>query len=340
MSMYELSTTQLKRVLEETAARLNLPPTSIEKDWWVSLVLEALYADALGQRLTFKGGTSLSKAFKLINRFSEDIDIVIDRKSLGFSGNHDPECAESRSSRKRLVEELKSECALCVREKITPVLRFQMEQLVGEGPWSVIPDEHDPDKQTLLISYPSLFPESPSKYIENHVKIELGARSGDEPTMIREIRSMSAEVFPHSPWAHASRVRALDPARTFLEKACLIHEENHRPADKPIKGKMSRHLYDLSCLYRAGIGREAFSNHDLLNRVLKNRKTYFFYSWMDYETIKPGSFLFVPQNQRMDFWHQDYDTFKSEMIYGDAPTFTELIEQITEIQTAANGAQN
>ncbi|MGB9687204.1 MAG: nucleotidyl transferase AbiEii/AbiGii toxin family protein [Rectinema subterraneum] len=327
----------LRTIIEETAARLGLPSTSVEKDWWVCLILEALYSDsALSQRLTFKGGTSLSKAFRLIHRFSEDIDIVIDRRSLGFAGERNPENAPSNSARKKLMLELKSTCAAFIHDQIMPFLRSRLEESRLLFQWSVVPDEHDHDKQTLLVNYESLFSSASKTYIEPRVRIELGARSGDEPTQIREIRSMISEVFHERSWAHGFEVTALDPVRTFLEKICLIHEENHRPPNNPIKARMSRHLYDACCLYDAGIGAKAFSDHDLLNRVVQHRKTYFFYSWMNYETMKPGSFMLVPSEDRIDFWRLDYDKLQSEMIYGEAPAFSELLKKLEHIQHSAN----
>jgi len=329
----------LKTIIDETAARQGLPATSVEKDWWVCLILEALYSDpVLSERLTFKGGTSLSKAYKLIHRFSEDIDIVIDRRSLGFTGNRNPENAPSKSARNRLMLALKSASSAFIHDQLMPSLRSHLETSKLVFQWSINIDEHDQEGQTILVSYESLFSSASytHAYIQPRVKIELGARSGDEPIQIRAIRSMACEAFPEQSWSHDFQVRTLDPVRTFLEKICLIHEENHRPLEKPIKDRMSRHLYDVCSLYNAGIGDKALSDRDLFNRVLKHRTTYFFYSWMNYETMKPGSFMLVPPVDRLDFWRLDYEKLRSEMIYGQASNFPELLITLNQIQNTLN----
>ncbi|MCX8013484.1 MAG: nucleotidyl transferase AbiEii/AbiGii toxin family protein, partial [Rectinema sp.] len=143
-----------KSLIEETAARLGLPPASVEKDWWVCVVLEALYADsALHSLLTFKGGTSLSKAYGLIRRFSEDIDIVVDRRYLGFTGSRDPEMVQSRSAQKRLVEELKTSCADFIRSQVIPSLHRYLEASASNFHHVITLDPHDQDGLTILVSY-------------------------------------------------------------------------------------------------------------------------------------------------------------------------------------------
>jgi len=326
-----------KSLIEETAARLGLPPASVEKDWWVCVVLEALYGDsALHSLLTFKGGTSLSKAFGLIRRFSEDIDIVVDRRYLGFTGSRDPEMAQSRSAQKRLVDALKKSCADFIEHRIIPSLHQYLETFVSNSRCVIALDPHDQDRQTVLVSYEALFSSIPSFYIAPQVKIEMGARSGDEPTYEKNIRSMVFEVFRDRRWAYDFSVRTLDPARTFLEKACLIHEENLRPLDKQIKSRMSRHLYDLHCLYNSEIGKKAVFDRALLSRVIVNRKTYFHYPWLDYDTMKPGRFVLIPRDERIDFWRSDYDTLQKEMIVGNAPSFSEILSALRMIQNEMN----
>jgi hypothetical protein len=333
----DLSRESQRRAFEEASARLGLPPVSIEKDYWVFLVLEALFSSpVLEPRLTFKGGTSLSKVWKLIDRFSEDIDIVVDRASLGFSDVRDPEFAKTTSSRKRLVAELKSACARCARDEIVPELAVALNTNVGNDTYALEFDKADEDGQTLLIRYRSVLSGIPDGYIQPSVKLELGARSGNEPTIEAHVTALVAEALPGVSWARVAKVRALDPTRTFLEKAFLVHEENYRPLEILIKGRMSRHLYDLSRLIRAGIGDRALLDHGLFERVLRNRKALFNYSWMDYSTMRCGTLCLVPPEDRIAVWRRDDSDLRHEMMYGDPPTFPMLETDIREFEARAN----
>ena len=193
----ELPEDSRRQVFEEASARLGPPPSSMEKDYWVFLALEALFSQpALRARLTFKGGTSLSKVWKIIDRFSEDIDIVIERSSLGFSGDRDPENAPTRSAQKRLVDELKAACAECVRNEIARVLTSHLHSAAGPAASDVVFDEADQDGQTLLVRYKSIVGPKLAAYVMPSVRIELGARSGNEPVSECDVKALIDEVLP------------------------------------------------------------------------------------------------------------------------------------------------
>ena len=325
----ELPEDSRRQVFEEASAQLGPPPPSMEKDYWVFLTLEALFSQpALRARLTFKGGTSLSKVWKIIDRFSEDIDIVIERSSLGFSGDRDPENAPTRSAQKRLVDELKAACAECARNEIAPVLTSHLRSAAGPAVSDVVFDEADQDGQTLLIRYKSIVAPKLAAYVMPSVRIELGARSGNEPVSECDVKALIDEVLPGRAWAKTARVRALDPRRTFLEKAFLIHEEIHRPKGKSRKARLSRHLYDLSRLIQAGVGARALKDKELFDRVLKNRRTLFGYTWMDYSAVSVGSLSLCPPEDQVEPWRSDYDDFRREMIYGTPPDFSTMIAEI------------
>ena len=227
--------------IEETAAQLGLPKGSIEKDFWVCWTLRLLFErPSWGPSLTFKGGTSLSKGFGLIKRFSEDIDIVIDRDRLGFGGEKSPENAPSNKQRKKRLEALRSACEVAVQAELLPAVQTAVErELQGGNAERVKLDASD--LQTILFTYPSVFAES-LLYVSPNVRIELGARSDTEPSQTPRIRPYVAEVFPASMSDSAFDVKAVAARRTFLEKVCLLHEETFRPSDKPRQRRMARHL--------------------------------------------------------------------------------------------------
>ncbi|MBA3888724.1 MAG: nucleotidyl transferase AbiEii/AbiGii toxin family protein, partial [Acidobacteria bacterium] len=185
-----------QRVIYEEAARgLGLSAGSVEKDLWACWTLRALFRlPASGAHLTFKGGTSLSKGWKLIDRFSEDIDIVIDREFLGFGGADAPEDAPSNKQREKRLEGLKLAAQHHIRDVLGPALEREIRHLLPlTAPWTLEADADDPDAQTLLLHYPPAI--GAAAYVRPVVKIELGARSDTEPSATPEIAPYLAEVF-------------------------------------------------------------------------------------------------------------------------------------------------
>ena len=220
-----------------------LQAASVDKDFWVCWTLrEIVNLPDIGTRITFKGGTSLSKAWGLIERFSEDIDLIVDKDALGFAGEASPDRASSNKQRRRRLDDLMAACRSWVQDKIKPALEQAVTRRFGtrEG-WHLEVDPDIADGQCLLFHYPSAFSIGEAGYVRPVVKIELGARSDDWPAESRTITPYVAEVLPQAIPDAAFSVSALAPERTFLEKAMLLHEETFRPADKPRKERMARH---------------------------------------------------------------------------------------------------
>ena len=247
---------------------MGLQAVSVEKDFWVCWTLRELFLlPGIGQHLTFKGGTSLSKAWKLIERFSEDIDIIVDKEVLGFGGEAAPDRAASNKQRKARLESLMNVCREWVQGKLQPALASRIQSALGDTDWQLEVDPDMPDGQCLLFHYPSVFPAGAVGYVRPVVKIELGARSDDWPHEEKPILPYVIEYFPALDPTPAFTVRVLSAERTFWEKACLLHEETFRPAGKPRKLRMARHYYDLWCLLRAGVGEKALAQTALFQRV-------------------------------------------------------------------------
>lgn len=325
------------RFCNEAQARLGLRAVSIEKDLWVCWTLRELFrTPEWGEHLTFKGGTSLSKGWKLIERFSEDIDIVIDRGFLGFAGDHGPEHAPSRKQQKHRLEALKAACQDRIRNSLLPTLASQFGASLGNGTqWKLEEDDTDPDGQSLLFFYPSAV--GAASYVRPVVKIELGARSDTEPTDTPNIQPYLAEVFPQVLGPSVFPVRAVAARRTFWEKAMLLHEETYRPADKPRKARLARHYYDLWCLIRKGVGAEAVADSGLFERVAAHRAIFFRWSWMDYTTLARGSLRLVPPDEQVNEWRQDYRAMQTEMFFGEVPTFDDILRVVGEFAARFNG---
>jgi hypothetical protein len=315
---------------EEGQQRLGLTPASMEKDFWVCWTLRELFGlPQWGEHLTFKGGTSLSKGWRLISRFSEDIDVVIDREYLGFSGD-----TLSKKQQKRLIKE----CSRRIEADLGPSLENRFREMLPDGmDWRLTPAdaEEDPDRQTLLFHYPSVFAGSVA-YVRPVVKIELGARSETEPVENPIIQPYLAEAFPDLLTESVFALKTLAAERTFWEKAMLLHEESFRPADKPRRARLSRHYYDLWCLIRKGIAAQATTDPELFSRVARHRQIFFRVSWVNYDTLRKGTLRLMPSPEHLSYWKRDYEAMRMEMFFEEPPHFDEIMAIIKQFEESFN----
>lgn len=331
-----LSPEERRQLCIVAGEKLQLNPASVEKDFWVCWTLRELFAlPESGPHLTFKGGTSLSKGWKLIERFSEDIDVVIDREYLGFGGARSPEAATGSNERRRRLEGLRTAEHKHIAESLAPALMERVrERLPAGAVWSIANDPDDPDGQTLVFEYPAQLPAG--SYVRPVVKIELGARSDVEPAATPEIRPYIAEVMPNAMGPSTFTVQTLDPRRTFLEKACLLHEESYRAGGKAPAARLSRHYYDLWCLIRSGTAEKAIADPDLFNRVVAHREVFFRRSAEAQATLRPGSLRIMPMNEHYPAWKRDYDAMREVMFFGATPEFAEILMVVEEFQDKFN----
>ncbi|MEI6309140.1 MAG: nucleotidyl transferase AbiEii/AbiGii toxin family protein, partial [bacterium] len=313
-------------------------PEIIEKDFWVCWSLRRIY-EVLRFRpqLIFKGGTSLSKAYLAIERFSEDVDLSLSRTDLGFTGSTDPEeLGISGKESRRRIEALVDACGQVIRDWLLPSLRADFTSAIGAKGWSVDLDAIDP--LTVIFTYPrSDLTSGLPKAIRPAIRLEMGARSDDWPAEDREIRSYAAEAFPAVFTIAAScHVHTLVAMRTFWEKATLLHAEYHRSVDKAPAEGMSRHFYDLYRFSQQEIGRQALDRSDLLERVVAHKRLFFASAWAHYETAVPGSFHLVPPEKRSSSLRTDYSRMQ-EMIFGDAPPWEQIVQGLQELEEQING---
>ena len=333
----QLPAERRRLAFQQVDEAMGLQSFSVEKDFWVCWTLRELFTlPGIGEHLTFKGGTSLSKAWKLIHRFSEDIDLIVDKDVLGFGGDTAPDKAPSNKQLRARLEALMESCRLWVQGTLQPALAARIADALGPEGWKLEVDPDMPDGQCLLFHYPSVFPANAAGYVPPQVKIELGARSDDWPHEEKSIQPYVIEQFPALDNDAVAAVRVLAAERTFWEKACLLHEETFRPADKPRKLRMARHYYDLWCLLRAGIGKQALANTALFQRVAEHREIFFRYSWVDYTTHKPGTFRLSPPAEQLPNWRSDYQAMLGPMFFGDVPDFDEIMRAVSEFEKTFN----
>ncbi len=327
-------------VFEAAAGRLDTLPSYIEKDFWVCLVLDALYNRLPDghPNLLFKGGTSLSKAFGLIDRFSEDIDLVVHRDGLGFEGERDPTVASNLSNKRRaaLFKELRAACS----GYICGDLQTALTRLIGEivEGCQVDPDEDDIDRQTLFIEYPTLYPSGDVAYVPPRVRLEAGARSAFDPSLSCTITPYIADDLPE--WSfEVGGTRVMAPERTYWEKLLILHgvhcgyrDAKRLPADKH---RISRHYYDVAMITETEVGRSALSNIDLLDAVRNHNLIAFRQAWKRFREAVPGSVRLVPQAELRTVIERDYGAMQG-MILGDVPEFGWVMEQLQTAEAAIN----
>ena len=331
-----------KDVFASAARRLDTVPGYVEKDFWVCLVLHALFngLPAGHPKLLFKGGTSLSKAFGLVQRFSEDIDLVVHRDDLGFSGTRDPVAARDISNKKRsaLFTNLARACGAYIHGELKAALTASIGELTTGC--TIRPDEDDSDGQTLLVEYPSLFPSNVTAYVSPRVKIEAGARSALEPIVACSVLPYVANDLPD--WSfEAENVAALTPERTFWEKLLILHgihcgyrDGSRLPADKD---RISRHYYDAAMIAATGTGEAALSKLALLDGVRTHNLIAFRQAWKRFEEAVPGSLRLVPQAEPRAVIERDYGAMR-DMILGEAPDFEWILDRLRHTETVVNRA--
>lgn len=322
--------------------RPRISPSIMEKDFWVCWSLSRIFSSVnFPFHLIFKGGTSLSKVFNAIERFSEDVDLSFDRRELGFETDRDPEKATSGKKQRALLKQLQGECEVMIRDRFVPALIRDFQSVLGDAGahlqgWSI---EIDPeDKQTVLFRYPpsiALQGLVMPAYVSPAVKLELGARSDSWPAGAYTVKPYAAELVSDMFTSAACEVRALEAERTFWEKATILHGEYHRPKEKPSRERFSRHYYDLYQLSKTTIAAKALEDLDLLRRVIEHKKTFFRAAWKKFETALPGSFHLVPPEERMADLRSDYAQMKA-MIFGDYPEWDEIVRGLTELEKRIN----
>lgn len=319
----------LRRVQSETGMDLQI----IEKDWWVTTVLRALFSLPYAEHLSFKGGTNLSKCWNLIRRMSEDVDIAIDREYLGYGG---------QLSRTQISDRLRRAACSFVREQLQLDLADQLEKNgVSREDFKVnvnITPITTTDPETIEVEYKPVIDANP--YIKSKVLIEVSGRSMSEPVAIVPLKSYIDEVYPAAPFTKpAFDVRAVVPQRTFLEKLFLLHEEFSKPKDDIRVNRMSRHLYDICQIADAPIAEEALADKDLYLSVIDHRRMFIGLKGFNYDTLLPQTLSIIPPEAIRERWKEDYRSMQESMIYEESPSFEQLIEKLADLNRRINKLQ-
>ncbi len=333
-----LAPAERRLFLDQVAARLGVLPVIVEKDFWVCWILGRIFATAaVGSHVIFKGGTSLFKVFRVITRFSEDVDLSVAPRSLGFA-EEDLDEAPSTSQRTKRMEKLNERCKACVRDQFQPALEGAIAAVLGPAPggaqwlsYAIDPTAATPN---LWFEYPSVLPQ-PGGYVAKRVKLEIGALTRQQPTGQYSIAPMLGDVLETAFDDFPSRVVALELARTFWEKATILHAEFHRPAQKPIRDRFSRHYSDFAALWRHASREQSLARLDILEDVARHKSRFFASAWASYATAKPGTLRIVPPDARHAELVRDYDDMRP-MFLGEPPPFDDLLGQLARAEEALN----
>lgn len=326
---FSLNAAQQRLVIEQTAAKLNLPVQAIEKDLWVTAILQVLFTLPCAHGLVFKGGTSISKVWNAINRFSEDIDLAIDRSLFDLDGE----------LTKKQVKKLRKVSSMFVREELfgqlceaiasTPLYGLCEIEAQPDG----VGDSTYPEPRIIYVKYASLFSDK-IDYILPVVKIEAGARSLLEPTLNVAIKSLVDVALPSITTSLVDvEVRTAVAEKTFLEKCFLLHELFSRGVAVSAN-RRSRHLYDLHMMMRKGIDKRAVSDDELWNTIHHHRSTLTSISGVDYTLDIRSRIVLTPLAECVEDWKIDYQAMQGSMIYNNPPSFEELLQSMAELEMA------
>lgn len=323
-----MSITDKLDIFTDTAMKMHFNESIVEKDFWVCWVLDVLFnSSPWKENLNFKGGTSLSKGYDLIHRFSEDIDLIIDWRLLGYSED-EPWASRSATAQDKFVKSANEQAVVFIAESFVPRLTTIFSESLG------IEADIRADGHNVYFYYPKVFA---SAYIQPYVLLEMGAMAAWVPFEKRSISPYAAAIHPELFEAPATLVRAVAAERTFWEKATILHQEAHRGLEKPFPQRYSRHYYDFYTMAQSPICDSALSKIGLLRDVVAFKQRFYHASWARLEESLNGALRLQPPRSRFAELQSDYSTMR-EMIFGDAPDLNTIIASLGILEEQVNTA--
>ena len=318
---------ELSIIIGKVSEAKNLSPAIIEKDLFVCAILNYLFTKSLWKdNLAFKGGTSLSKAFNLIERFSEDIDLILDWRVIGFETK---EPLENRSNTKQdaLNKEFDVKTEEFLKSTFIPRFKEDFTKLINRNINIGYEDE------AIIVEYGNDYVDESILHV---IRLEIGAKAAWTPTKASTIRPYIAEVYPAQFSDASVSVRTTTPERTFWEKATILHHEANRPDDFPVPPRISRHYYDVYRMAKLGVLDKALTQSDLLKQVADFKAKFYPRKWAGYGSARIGSLKLIPSDIHKEALRRDYSKMAG-MIYGERPDFDDLITKLAEIEAKING---
>lgn len=323
--------------LSNAALSLQLQPAILEKDFWVSWLLGLLFAHpSLQGQLVFKGGTSLSKVFGVIDRFSEDIDLCLLPAFVGVDADGF-DALTSRGKRDAAVLEMQRLCADKTQGSVMSALESAIQDILGPDPHGAwLRYELDADAKSPIVYFG--YPASGLAgfgYLKREVKLELGTLTDQQPTGSYPVRPLLADAFPQLFADWSAQVTALELQRTFWEKATILHAEYHRPAQQPTPARYARHYFDMVRLLAHSDAPRFLADRAQCARVVDWKSRVFARAWARYDLAVPGTFRLVPPRSRQAALAQDYATMRP-MFLSEPPAFDALLQALARAEAMLN----
>jgi hypothetical protein len=331
LAFFELSPDERRVYVEQAAIRRNISPVVMEKDFWVCWMLGVLFQSKFAGNLVFKGGTSLSKVFGVIARFSEDIDLSLSPAFLKL-----PDVGTSRSQANKWMTRAEAACGAAVQHQIGPAMEAAVESVLGKGKraWFEFLTDSGTNSPVLLFHYPSSQPTG-FDYLKRSVKLEFGSLTDQQPVGRHSIRPWMADALADAFPDWRCEVVALEVERSFWEKATILHTEYHRPIEKVMPDRFSRHYADVAALAKHTNASMAIKRHDIRERVVKWKSQFFGTAWANYDAAKPGTFRLVPRPERLPALRRDYQAMR-DMYLTEPMSFDDILATLSELENRIN----
>ncbi len=319
-----LSVEDRQALFGETASLMNTTSAIIEKDFWVVWVLDKLFAnDDLQKLLMFKGGTSLSKVFNLIGRFSEDIDLILDWREVS---DEDPWAEKpSKTQQNKFNNKINEVAKTYIRNKLLPVIQQVLSPVCSC-------ELSKDDGFTIYVTYPATFKD---KYLRSEILLEIGPLASWAPSDVYQVSSYVSQHFPKLFDKPVCQVNAIVAKRTFWEKATILHQEANRPNDKLMPLRCSRHYYDLAIMAKSEVVDSALGDIELLAKVVEFKNKFYPSSWANFDTAKPGSIKLAPNQSRIGELEKDYKAMEN-MVFDKKLSFEEIVNILQKLEDKIN----
>ena len=310
----QLTEVERKELFQESAAQLGMMPAAIEKDFWVCWALQRIFSDqTLSKQLLFKGGTSLSKCYNLIERFSEDIDLILDWTLLT---DKDPYEERSNTQQDKFNKSMERDAISYIGNELLD----QLKPLFDGYELTIKPDS----PKSLLLTYPLAFS---SDYIKPQIELEFGPMSAMTPNDTYSIAPYCQNVAPDELGDLELQVRSIKAIKTFWDKITILHCEAHRPEQKAQQARYSRHYYDVYQMLHSGVKQDALENRELLTKTFAFKHKFYSQSFANYQSAIDGDIQLMPPDFRQKALQTDYLAMK-EMIFGEYPSWDSIMKTI------------
>lgn len=322
--LLEISKEELELVIQNASEKLHMSAAVVEKDFWVCMILKYLFNDfKYKDYIVFKGGTSLSKVFGLIERFSEDIDLALDWSVLGY-GSDEPYKNRSNTQQIKFNQKMNDDTKIFLRDVVLPILNEDFKAILKYRKFNFYIDESD--GQTICFDYPKYYSDNA---IIQVARLEIGALAEPIPASAYKISTYIEDAYPNL-FNENINVIAVDSLRTFFEKITILHREANR-TNGHYPPRYSRHYYDVYKMIRSDIREKSLRNIDLLKNVIDFKNKFYACKWAGYDEIMKGNLKLVPSDEALEMFSNDYDKMKN-MLFGEKIPFNDIIEEIKKYE--------